>query len=134
MPKRILMLAFAATALALVACNSGYNPNDLYGTAEPTATIAPETPNPTVSSAIVTVEVSNSPVPNQPVNLYTDTTGNTGTLISTQMTDSTGTTTFNGLTPAANYCFTTSYKPPGGLPQNASQCGFYWFAGITFTF
>ncbi len=134
MPKRILMLAFAATALALAACNSGYNPNDLYGTPAPTSTIAPTTPNPTVSSALVTVYVSNSPLPNQPINLYNDTNGNIGSFIATQVTGSTGSTTFTGLTPAANYCFTTSYTPAGGLPQNASQCGFYWFAGITFSF
>ncbi|MGA7571538.1 MAG: hypothetical protein WBG27_08880 [Candidatus Aquilonibacter sp.] len=135
MPKRILMLAFAATALVLVACNSGYNPNDLYGTAAPTATTAPETPNPTASSAVVQVLVSNSPLPNQPVSLWTDTNGNTGTLISTQNTDSTGVTTFSNLTPAANYCFTSTYSPPTGLkPVTDSQCGFYWFSGITFTF
>lgn len=135
MPKRILLLAFAATALALAACNSGYNPNDLYGTPAPTATTATETPNPVDSQSIVTVYVSSSPLPNQPVNLYTDTNGNTGMLISTQVTDSTGSTTFTGLTPAANYCFTSTYSPPTGLkPITDSQCGFLWFTGITFSF
>ncbi|HUN29475.1 MAG TPA: hypothetical protein VMV65_06690 [Alphaproteobacteria bacterium] len=134
MPKRILLLAFAATALALAACNSGYDVNDLYGTPAPTATTATATPNPVDSQSIVHVYVSSSPLPNQPINLYTDTNGNIGTLISTQVTDSTGSTTFTGLTPAKNYCFTTSYTPAGGLPQNASQCGFLWFAGVYFYF
>jgi hypothetical protein len=134
MPKRILMTAFAVTALALAACNSGYNPNDLYGTPVPTATPASPTPNPVASTAIVTVTASSQPLANWPVNLMTDVNGNAGSLISTQMTDSTGTTTFSNLTPAQNYCFQTSYTPPGGLAQTQSSCGFLWFNGQTFNF
>jgi energy-converting hydrogenase Eha subunit F len=134
MPKRILLIAFAVTALALAACNAGYNPNDLYGTPVPSSTIATATPNPTITAAIVTVYVSSAPLPNQPVNLYTDVNGNYGSLISTQTTDSTGTTTFTGLTAGSNYCFNTMYSPPGGLAQNAWQCNNTWYNGIVFNF
>ncbi|HTX56926.1 MAG TPA: hypothetical protein VMD47_07460 [Candidatus Acidoferrales bacterium] len=132
MPKRTLSIAFAVTALALAACNSGYNPNDLYGTPSPTSTTSTSTPNPTDSTAVVTVYASSAPLPDQPVNLYSDVNGAIGSLIKTQTTDSTGTTTFSNLTPATNYCFTTSYTPPSGLTQNASQCGFLWFSGVVF--
>jgi len=131
MPKRILLIAFAATAIALAACNTGYNPEDLYGTPEPTATTSTATPNTTVSAAVVTVYVSSSPLPNQTVKLSTDVNGSIGSLISSQVTDSTGTTTFSNLTPAKNYCFSTSYTPSGSLEQNAYQCGFLWFDGVT---
>jgi len=136
MPKRILLLAFAVTAIALASCNSGYNPNYLYGTPTPSVTVVPTTPNPTASNAAVTVYVSNSPLPNQAVNLYSDSNGHVGSLITTQTTDSTGTTTFTSLTPAANYCFTTSYTPatPGATAQNATQCTDLWSFGITFDF
>lgn len=128
------MFAFAATALALAACNSGYNVNDLYGTPAPTATTATATPNPVDSAAVVLVTVSSSPLPNQPVSVSTDVNGTRGSLIATQMTDSTGTTTFTGLTPATNYCFTSSYTPPGSLPQNYSNCNYTWFNGLTINF
>ncbi|HUA08950.1 MAG TPA: hypothetical protein VMA98_06715 [Candidatus Acidoferrales bacterium] len=134
MPKRILLIAFAVTALALAACNSGYNVNDLYGTPAPSTTPSTPTPNPSASTAIVSVYVGSTPLPNQPVNLSTDVNGSAGTLITTQTTDSTGTTTFSGLTPEANYCFTTSYTPAGGLPQSGSQCGYLWFDGLVFSF
>ncbi len=137
MPKRILLIAFAVAALALAACNSGYNPDDLYGTPVPSASpTPPTTPNPTITAAVVTVTVSSSPLPNQPVNLYTDSNGTLGTLIRTQNTDSSGQTTFTGLTAAANYCFQTTYTPTtaGSLQQIAKQCTDIWFAGITFAF
>jgi hypothetical protein len=134
MPKRILLIAFAATAIALAACNSGYNPEDLYGTPAPTATTATATPNAVASTAIVTVYVSSSPLPNQTVNLSTDVNGQVGSLIASQVTNSSGTTTFNNLTPAQNYCFTTSYMSPSGLAQNGSQCNFLWFNGVVFNF
>jgi hypothetical protein len=136
MPKRILLIAFAVTALALAACNAGYNPENLYGTPVPSASVAPETPNPTITAAVVTVTVSSAALANQPVNLYTDVSGSLGTLIATQNTNSSGQTTFTGLTPAANYCFSTSYTPStaGALTQNAKQCTNLWFAGITFAF
>jgi hypothetical protein len=134
MPKRILLIAFATAAIALAACNSGYNPEDLYGTPAPIATTATATPNPTVSSAVVTVYVSNSPLPNQTVNLSTDVSGTAGSLIASQVTNSAGTTTFLNLTPGANYCFTSSYTPPSEPMQNFSQCGFFWFNGVPINF
>jgi hypothetical protein len=130
MPKRILLIAFAATAIALAACNSGYNPEDLYGTPAPTATTSTATPNPIASTAVVTVWVSSSPLPNQSVVMSTDVNGAVGSAIITQTTDSTGTTTFSNLAPGANYCFSTSYTPPGGFKQTPVQCGFLWFDGI----
>jgi hypothetical protein len=136
MPKRILLIAFAVTALALAACNSGYNPEDLYGTPVPTTATPSETPNPTITAAVVTVTVSSSPLPDQPINLYTDSNGSLGTLITTQKTGSSGQTTFTDLKAAANYCFETSYTPtaPGSLTQIGKQCTDLWFAGITFAF
>jgi hypothetical protein len=135
MPKRILLIAFAATALALAACNVGYNPNDLYGTPVPTSTVATATPNPTITAAIVTVYASSVPLPNWPVSLYTATTaGNAGSLITTQTTDSTGTTTFNGLTAGKTYCFNAQFTPPGGLMQNTWLCNYTWFNGEVFNF
>lgn len=131
MPKRILLIAFAVAAIALAACNSGYNPEDLYGTPAPIPTTATATPNPTVSSAVVLVTVSNSPLPNQTVQLSTDVNGTIGAPLASQTTGPTGTTTFNNLTPAQNYCFSTSYTPPGGLAQNGYQCNFLWFNGVT---
>jgi|HubBroStandDraft_4_1064222.scaffolds.fasta_scaffold120599_2 hypothetical protein len=133
MPKRILLIAFAATAIALAACNSGYNPEDLYGTPAPTATTSTATPNPVASTAVVTVYVSSSPLPNQSVVMSQDVNGTIGTTILTQTTDSTGTTTFSNLAPGANYCFSTSYTPPGGLMQKPQQCGFLWFDGVVLT-
>lgn len=136
MPKRILMLAFAVTALALAACNSGLNDiNDLYGTPEPSSTAAAASPNPTASSAVVIVYAASTPLPNQPVSLYNAVvTGPsaspqaqvTGTPIATQTTDSTGTTTFNNLTAKKWYCFLSSYTPSGGLMQNLSACTDLW--------
>ncbi|HTZ53556.1 MAG TPA: hypothetical protein VMB20_00715 [Candidatus Acidoferrum sp.] len=134
MPKRILSIAFAATALALAACNSNYNPNDLYGTPLPTATQATATPNPTITAAIVTVYASSQPLPNWPVGLYHSVNGNAGSLISSQNTDSTGTTTFTGLTPGTTYCFQSSFTPPGGLSTTTSICNYTWFNGVTFNF
>ena len=136
MPKRILLIAFAVTALALAACNSGYNPEDLYGTPAPTSTASTPTPNPSAAAAQVAVYVSSSPIPNQPVNLYTDVNGHYGTLITTQVTDATGSTTFSNLTPATNYCFNTSYTPsaPGSTAQNQWICGYLWFEGVVFSF
>jgi energy-converting hydrogenase Eha subunit F len=135
MPKRILLIAFAVTALALAACNAGYNPNDLYGTPIPSATIATATPNPTITAAVVTVYASSAPLPNWQVSLYHSTAaGNAGSLIRTQTTDSTGTTTFTGLTPGTTYCFNSQYTPPGGLMQNTYICNFTWFNGVVFNF
>ncbi|HEY5341081.1 MAG TPA: hypothetical protein VIK27_08660 [Candidatus Aquilonibacter sp.] len=135
MPKRILLIALAAASLVLVACGNAYNPNNLYGTPPPAATPTPATtPNPTVTAAIVTVMVSSSPLPNQPVSLYTDVNGHKGTLVLTQSTGSAGTTTFTGLTGAANYCFESSYTPPGSLQQNESICTDLWGFGITMAF
>ena len=134
MPKRILLIAFAVTALALAACNAGYNPNDLYGTPVPSSTIATATPNPTITAAIVTVYASSQPLPNWPVSLYTSVNGNAGSLITTQNTDSTGTTTFTGLTAGTTYCFQSSYTSPGGLPTTTSLCNYTWFNGEVFNF
>lgn len=134
MPKRILSIAFAATALALAACNYGYNPNNLYGTPVPTSSIATATPNPTITGAIVTVYASSAPLPDWPVSLYTSVNGNAGNLIATQTTDSTGTTTFTGLTAGTTYCFNAQYTPPGGLMQNSWLCNYTWFNGEVFNF
>jgi hypothetical protein len=137
MPKRMLLIALAATSLALAACGGAYNPNNLYGTPPPSASpTPPTTPNPALTAAAVTVTVSGSPLPNQPVDLYTDANGHQGTLISTQLTGTAGTTTFNGLTGAANYCFYTTYTPPaaGSLQQKQSVCTDLWGFGVTLAF
>lgn len=134
MPKRILSIAFAVAALALAACGASYNPNNLYGTPVPTSTIATSTPNPTITGAIVTVYASSQPLPNWPVNLYTAVNGNSGSLISTQTTDSTGTTTFTGLTAGQTYCFNAAYQAPGGLMTNSTFCNYTWYAGVVFNF
>ena len=129
MPKRILLLAFAATALALAACNSGRDVNDLYGTPVPTATATIYTPNPSASAATVEVYVSNSPYPNQLVSLYSATSSETvGTLITTQVTSGLGVATFTGLTPEAYYCFVTVYTPTTGLAQKGTNCTNLWGA------
>ena len=136
MPNRILSIAFAATALLLAACDAAAdNPNDLFGTAVPSASPTPvTTPNVRVSAALVIVTVSSAPLPNQPVMLFTDTNGQTGTLITTQETNSNGETTFSGLTPAMNYCFTTTFTPstPGALTQKPTTCTNLWFLGVEF--
>jgi energy-converting hydrogenase Eha subunit F len=134
MPKRILSIAFAVTALALAACNAGYNPNDLYGTPAPTSTIATATPNPTITAAIVSVYASSQPLPNWPVTLSQSVNGNAGAVITTQNTDSTGTTTFTGLTAGTTYCFQASYTAPGGLSTTQTKCNYTWFNGEVFNF
>jgi hypothetical protein len=137
MPKRMLLIGLAVASLALAACGATYNPNDLYGTPPPTATPTPvTTPNPTISAALVTVTVSGSPLPSQPVNLYTDVSGHIGTLILTQDTGATGETTFSNLSPAQNYCFNSSYTPTtaGSLAQNQTICTDLWGFGITMAF
>ncbi len=130
MPKRILSIALAAIALGLVACNSNTNINALYGTPQPTST-ATLTPDPSATAAIITVTLNGSPMPNQPVTLSNDLNGTIGTTIKTQNTDSSGTTTFNGLTGAANYCFSSVYTPTtvGATQQTPSYCGPYWGHG-----
>ena len=129
------MIAFAVTALALAACNAGYNPNDLYGTPVPSATTtATPTVNPSISAAIVTVYASNQPLPDWPVSIYTSVNGNAGSLITTQTTDSTGTTTFSNLTAGTNYCFNAQFTPPGGLMQNSWLCNNTWYDGVVFSF
>src|SRR5208283_3647832 len=127
MPKRIL-------SIALAACNAGYNPNDLCGTPVPSSTIATATPNPTITAAIVTVYASAQPLPNWPVSLYTSVNGNAGSLLTTQNTDSTGTTTFTGLTAGTTYCFQASYAANGGLATTTSLCNYTWFNGEVFNF
>jgi hypothetical protein len=128
-------LAFAVTAFALAACNQG-NINDLYGlpvaTAAPTATPAP--PNPAITAATVTVTVSSSPLPNQPVTLYSsDASKHIGSPIATQTTGPSGTTTFTNLTGAAYYCFGTVYTPPspsGSLQEQPTICENTWQGGV----
>lgn len=149
MPKRILAFAFASAALALAACNNG-DINNLYGSATatpvPTSTASPS-PNPTASAAVVTVYYQGSPLPNQPVTLNTSTaSGNVGTQIRTQTTNSSGQTTFSNLTPSTLtpstwYCFTSTYQPPWAsppptpLPQTQQQCTPYWgTVGVTINF
>jgi hypothetical protein len=140
MPKRILLLAFAVTALALAACNGGINPDDLYGTPVPSASAVPLTPNPNATQASVVITVSASPsaspLAKQAVNLYNVSAAGTatGAPIATQTTDPEGIATFSGLTPTKTYCFTSTYTPPtppagsGGLVQNASSCTNLWGA------
>lgn len=135
MPKRILAVAFAAGVLALGACNSN-NVNNLYGAATPTpGPVASVTPNPSLTSAAVTVTYQGSPLPNQPVSVSTpDATGHAGTAFLTQNTNATGLTTFTNLTGAANYCFSTSYPIPGTSPQvtaSASYCTTFWGGGVS---
>jgi hypothetical protein len=133
MPKRMLLIGLALASLALAACGASYNPNDLYGTPPPTATPTPvTTPNPNLSAALVTVTLSGTPLPNEPVNLYTDVSGHLGTLIVTQTTNASGETTFSNLTPASNYCFNSVYTPAsaGSLQQNQTICTNLWGFGI----
>ncbi|HET9030440.1 MAG TPA: hypothetical protein VFN49_09695 [Candidatus Aquilonibacter sp.] len=144
MPKRILAFAFAAGALALAACSST-NPNDLFGSATPTpGPTATYTPNPTASTANVQINYSGSGLANQPVNLSTpDANGNVGATIATQTTNSTGQTTFSNLTPAAKYCFASTFQPtpapsaspsPAPLPRTVSTCTDLWgLTGVTIT-
>lgn len=131
MPKRFF-IAFALAAVALVACNN-YNP---YGLTGPTPTPSPSpsySPNPGITAANVLFSVASTPIPNQPVAMSTpDPSGRPGAAIATVITNSTGTSTFSGLTPAQTYCWTTMYTPPGTSPQNYSVCAFpqYWQAGV----
>ena len=137
MPKRILAIAFAVGALALAACNNG-DINNLYGTATPTPGPTPTvTPNPSASTAYVSVSYSASPLPNQPVNVSTaDPSGHAGATIGTQNTDSTGKATFSNLTPALDYCFSSTFTPPvnGALARTISQCGTLWGTGAATTY
>ncbi len=133
----MLLIALAATALALVACSGGYNPNNLYGTPLPSASpTPPTTPNPTISSAVVTVTLLGLPLPSQPVGLYADNGGHVGAPITSQTTTAAGTATFAGLTPASNYCFKSTYTPSaaGSLPQSQTVCTDLWGFGITISF
>jgi len=135
MPKRMLLIGLAVASLALAACGASYNPNDLYGTPVPSSSPTPTvTPEPTASSALVVVTAAGTPVPNQPVNLYTDVSGRAGTLIMTQLTNSGGETTFVNLTPKANYCFATSYTPAGSTQQTQTTCTDLWGFGVDFAF
>jgi hypothetical protein len=145
MPKRIF-LAVAAMACALAACNSA-NPADIYGTATPSASAVPTlTPNPSDTAAAILVTYQGSPLPSQPVSLYSSsaTSQTPGPLITTQLTDSTGATTFTNLTGAGWYCFSTSYTPPTPTPapsvsptpvpspltRSQTACTDLWFVGI----
>ena len=132
MPKRILGITLAIAALAFAGCG---NTNPLLGTTA-TPTPVPATPNPTITAAIVKVYASSSPLPNQPVGVSTpDTTGHAGTAFATQLTNASGIATFNNLTGAATYCFTTTYVPPSPtLSQTQSQCTQFWGNGLTFNF
>jgi|SRR5579863_1039880 len=141
MPKRKLLVAFAAFA-SVVACNSGYNVNNLYGTATatPTATASP-TANPALTTATVTVTVSGSPLPNQPVSLYASTTSgnivNPTTPLATAKTNSAGTVVFESLTGASWYCFQTTYTgvPAGNLTPTQQDCTNLWGSlGVAFHF
>ena len=133
MPKRILGLTLAITALVLGGC--GYtNPLAIGPTATPSVT--PATPNPAITAGVVKVFASASPLPNQPVSISTpDATGHAGAAFATQLTDATGATTFTNLTGAATYCFSTTYVPPAPtLSQTQSQCTAFWGYGVTFNF
>lgn len=131
-PKRYIAFAFAAGALALAACNNS-NINNLYGTPTPNPTTTPTfTPNPQASTATIVVTYQGSPLPNQPIALSTPgADGHAGTPILSQMTDSTGKTTFSNLTPQATYCFSSTYQPPASppptpLPEYQSYCNNLW--------
>lgn len=136
MPKRILGLSIAFSALVLAACNNG------TGIITPPATATPGTPvpNPAYTAATVTVTVAGSPLPNQPVVLSTpDANGRAGAAIATQTTGSNGQTIFNPLTGAANYCFATTVTPapsPAPTPLVAYQekCTTFWAAGVNLAF
>ena len=137
MPNRMLLIALAVTSLALAACGATYNPNDLYGTPLPTATPTPvTTPNPNLSAAPVSVTVAGSPLPNQPVSLYSDSSGHIGSLILTQDTSATGQTTFSNLKPATGYCFSSVYTPTsaGSTQQKQTFCTNLWGFGVDFSF
>jgi hypothetical protein len=137
MPNRMLLIGLAVASLALTACGAAYNPNDLYGTPLPSPTPTPvTTPNPTLTAALVTIAASGSALASQPVNLYTDVSGHLGSLIVTQDTNTSGQTTFSGLTAAQNYCFNSTYTPTtaGSLPQNETICTDLWGFGVTMDF
>jgi energy-converting hydrogenase Eha subunit F len=135
MPKRMFLIALAVASMALAACGAAYDPNDLYGTPAPTASPTPvTTPNSSVTTAIVDVTVSSSPLPNEVVSLYSDVNGHAGSVLQTQTTSTAGVATFAGLTGAANYCFEASYTPPGGLMQNQSICTNLWGFGVDIAF
>ncbi len=137
MPKRILAFAFAATALALAACNNG-DINNIYGSATPTpvpTSTASPSPDPHASTAVVSVYYSASPLPNQPVTLSSSVNGSVGSSILTQNTDSTGKTTFSNLTPTVTYCFSSTFTPPGSLSRTQTECTPYWgTVGVTLSF
>lgn len=135
MPKRMFLIALAVASMALAACGAAYNPNDLYGTPQPSATPTPvTTPNDAIITAIVNVTVSSSPLPSEPVKLYSDANGQKGSLLQTQTTSSAGVATFTGLTGGASYCFEASYTPQGSLTQNQTICTDLWGFGLTFPF
>jgi energy-converting hydrogenase Eha subunit F len=135
MPKRMFLIALAVMSFALAACGAAYNPNDLYGTPAPTSSPTPvTTPNDSITSAIVNVTVSSSPLPNETVYLYTDASGHTGSQLQTQVTSTAGVATFAGLTGGSNYCFQASYTPAGGLMQTQTICTALWGFGVTFPF
>ncbi|HEV7180827.1 MAG TPA: hypothetical protein VGN11_13220 [Candidatus Baltobacteraceae bacterium] len=130
MPKRFL-IACAIAASALAAC-SGYNPTSIFGTPTTPTPIPSYSPNPAITSALVTLSVSGSPVPNVPIIMSTpDPNGQAGAPIATVTTDSTGTSKFTSLNPTATYCWQAMYTPPGGpAPQQYSICTLYWQSGI----
>ena len=138
MPKRILASIVFLSALALAACG-GSGSGLSTPTPAPTAT---PTPNQTLTTALITVNASGTPVPNQPVLLSTpDPNGRPGAVIATQNTNTSGQTTFTALTPAATYCFQATYNAtpppspaPTPLPQTKSYCVNYWAGGLTFNF
>ncbi len=153
MPKRYLAFAFAATALALAACNNG-DVNDLFGSATPTpipTSTASPSPDPSASTAVVSVYYSSSPLPNQTVTLSTSVNGSVGTPLATQTTapfsnasPGPGKAVFSNLTPTVTYCFSATFQPTPGpsstpgptpLPRTQYDCTPYWgTVGVTLSF
>jgi len=126
MPKKFaLVFALAGITAAMAACNK-----------ENTGVVAPTpTPVPTATSVTITALYQGTDLNNQPIMEY-DTNGSTtnpqpsGAPIATQNTNSSGQTTFTGLTPGNYYCWRYQYAVNSTTTSTQTYCGNNWSNGI----
>jgi len=126
MPKKFV---FALVLLGVTVLVAGCN-KSAGGVVSPTAT-----PIPTGTTATITALYKGTALNNQPIMEY-NTNGNTtnpqpsGAAIATQNTNSSGQTTFTGLTPGGYYCWQYQYQVNPTTLSTQTYCGNAWAAGV----
>jgi hypothetical protein len=124
-------LVFALTLLGVTALAAGCN----KGTTGSSVPAAAPTAIPTGTTALITALYQGNPLNNQPIMEF-NTNGSTtnpqpsGAPIATQNTNTSGQTTFTGLTPGGYYCWRYQFVVNATTTSTQTYCGNAWAAGV----